>query len=357
MLRTPLCDLFGIDLPIILAPMGTCTSAELAAAVSNAGGLGGIGTLFRTTAAVKRDIEMVRTLTSRPFAINHIPQTLDAEAFRYTLQARPAVISFTLADPGDELVRRAHDVGARVMIQATTVTQAVQAAERGADAISAQGSESGGYCGEVSTMALVPQVVDAVSPIPVVASGGIFDGRGIAAALMLGACGVNLGTRFIASAEAPAPIEWKQAITKARSEDAIKVDVLNDISPLPGTAGFHTVLRSLRTAFLDEWSAKREEARRERDRLRAMIVATTQAGRQHECLLTAGQTAGGINEILPVKDIMNRLTAETEAALSRALSRGERKQGEPAKLVPNGDLPTSDNAMAWDIVEPDSLGG
>jgi enoyl-[acyl-carrier protein] reductase II len=178
MLKTPLCDLFGIEVPIILAPMGTCTSAELAAAVSNAGGLGGIGTLFRATAAIKRDIDLVRTLTSRPFAINHIPQTLDADAFAYTLKARPAVISFTLADP-DDLVRQAHDVGARVMVQVTTVAQAVQAAERGADAISAQGSESGGYCGDVSTMALVPQVVDAVSPIPVVASGGIFDGRGI----------------------------------------------------------------------------------------------------------------------------------------------------------------------------------
>jgi len=171
MLTTPLCSLFGIELPIILAPMGTCTSAELAAAVSNAGGLGGIGTLFRSFAAIKRDIDMVQRLTSRPFAINHIPQTLDTEAFRYTLQARPAVISFTLADPGD-LVRQAHDAGARVMVQVTTVDQALQAVERGADVISAQGSESGGYCGEVSTMALVPQVVDAVSPIPVVASGG-----------------------------------------------------------------------------------------------------------------------------------------------------------------------------------------
>jgi len=357
MLKTLLCDVFGIELPIMLAPMGTCTSAELAAAVSNAGGLGGIGTLFRATAAIKRDIDMVRTLTSRPFAINHIPQTLDDEAFRYTLEARPAVISFTLADPGDELVRQAHDAGARVMIQVTTVSQAVEAAERGADVISAQGSESGGYCGDVSTMALVPQVVDAVSPIPVVASGGIFDGRGIAAAMMLGASGVNLGTRFIASAEAPAPIEWKQAITAAQSEDAVKVEVLNDISPLPGTAGFRTALRSLRTTFLDEWSTKREQALRERDRLRALIVSTTQAARQHECLLTAGQTAGGINEILPVKEIMKRLVAETEAALSKAVSRNEPKRREPAKLVPDGDAWTSDNSMMWEIVEPDSLGG
>jgi nitronate monooxygenase/enoyl-[acyl-carrier protein] reductase II len=302
--------------------MGTCTSAELAAAVSNEGGLGGIGSLFRSTAAVKRDIDMVKSLTSRPFAINHIPQTLDPEAFRYTLEARPAVISFALADPG-ELVRQAHDVGSLVMLQITTVAQAVQAAERGVDMIIAQGAEAGGYCGEVSTMTLVPQVVDAVSPIPVVAAGGIFDGRGIAAALMLGAVGVNLGTRFIASKEAPAPEEWKQAITGAKSEDAIKVDVLNDISPLPGTAGFHTVLRSLPTAFLDEWTDKREEARRDRDRLRGQIVSTTQAGRQHECLLTAGQTAGGINEILSVGDIMRRLIVETEAALSRAPDLGK----------------------------------
>ena len=153
-------------------------------------------------------------MTTRPFAVNHIPQALDAEVFRHTLAARPPVISFALDNPGD-MVRQAHDVGARVMLQVTTVAQAVKAAERGVDVIIAQGGESGGYCGEVSTMALVPQVVDAVAPIPVVAAGGIFDGRGIAAALMLGASGVNLGTRFIASIEAPAPEECKRAITAA----------------------------------------------------------------------------------------------------------------------------------------------
>ena len=126
-------------------------------------------------------------------------------------------------------------------------------------------------------MTLVPQVVDAVSPIPVVAAGGIFDGRGIAAALMLGAVGVNLGTRFLASKEAPIADEWKHAIAAAQSEDAVKVDVLNDIQPLPGTGGYGTVLRSLHTPFIDEWSTKREEARRERERLWADITARAQA--------------------------------------------------------------------------------
>jgi enoyl-[acyl-carrier protein] reductase II len=319
MLKTPLCDLLGIDVPIVLAPMGSCTSAELAAAFSNLGGLGGIGSLFRTTAAIKRDIEVVRSLTNRHFAINHIPQTLDADAFRCTLAARPKVISFALGDPGD-LVRQAHDAGSLVMLQVTTVAQAVQAAERNVDVIIAQGGEAGGYCGDISTMALVPQVVDAVSPIPVVAAGGIFDGRGIAAALMLGAVGVNLGTRFIATNEAPVADAWKKAIAEAKSEDSIKAHVLNDITPLPGTAGFGTVLRSLRTEFLDEWSSKREDARRKRDRLRNEVISSTQAGRPDRTLLTAGQTAGGIKDILPLAELMQRLVAEAEAALSRGPS-------------------------------------
>jgi nitronate monooxygenase/enoyl-[acyl-carrier protein] reductase II len=316
MLKTALCDVLGIEVPIILAPMAVFSSpAEIAAAVSNHGGLGSIGTLFRTTAAIKRDIDEVPELTNRNYAVNHIPPTLDADAFRHTLAARPPVISFALGDPGD-LVRQAHDVGSKVMVQVTTVAQAIEAAERGVDVIIAQGGESGGYGGSVSTMALVPQVVDAVSPIPVVAAGGIFDGRGIAAALMLGAVGVNLGTRFLASKEATIEEEWKQAIIAARSEDAVKVDVLNDITPLPGTGGYGTVLRSLRTPLVDQWGIKREEVRQVRERLWAEIVAGAQAGRRHETLLPGGQTAGGIKEIMAIPDIMRRLVAETEAALA-----------------------------------------
>ena len=203
------------------------------------------------------------------------------------------------------------------MIQVTTVAQAIEAAERGADVIIAQGGEAGGYGGIVSTMVLVPQVVDVVSPIPVVAAGGIFDGRGIAAAFMLGAVGVNIGTRFLASKEAPIEEAWKVAITAAQSEDAVKVEVLNDIQPLPGTAGYGTVNRSLRTPFTDEWGAKREEARRERERLWAEIQTSLRVGRRRETLLTAGQTSGGIKEILSVAEIIRQLITEAETALSR----------------------------------------
>ena len=316
-MRTAICDVLGIDVPIILAAMGgTASSAELAAAASNEGALGSIGSLFRPTEAIKRDIDVVKELTNRNFAVNHIPPTLDAEAFRHTLAARPAVISFALGDPGD-LVRQAHDVGSKVMIQITTVEQAIEAAQRGADVIVAQGGEAGGYGGVVSTMALVPQVVDAVSPLPVVAAGGIFDGRGIAAAFMLGAVGVNLGTRFLASKEAPIDQAWKAAITAAKSEDAVKVDVLNDIQPLPGTAGYGTILRSLRTPFMDEWSTKRDEARQECKRLWEEMQARARAGRRHETLLTAGQTSGGIKGILSVAEIIQDLVRETEEALAQ----------------------------------------
>jgi len=318
MLRTRLCDVLGIDVPIILAAMGgTASSAEFAAAASNHGALGSIGSLFRTSAAVKRDIDVVQQLTNRNYAVNHIPPTLDADAFRHTLAARPAVISFALGDPGD-LAGQARDAGAKVMIQVTTVAQAIEAAERGADVIIAQGGEAGGYGGSVSTMALVPQVVDAVSPIPVVAAGGIFDGRGIAAAFMLGAVGVNIGTRFLASREAPIDDAWKAAIAAAESEDAVKVDVLNDIQPLPGTGGYGTVLRSLHTPFMDEWSSKRDEASRQREQLWAEIQARGRAGRRHEVLLTAGQTSGGIKTIQPLAEILRQLTEEASAHLSHA---------------------------------------
>src|SRR5829696_5105283 len=315
MLKTALCELLGIDVPIILAPMGSATSAEFAAAVSNNGGLGGIGSLLRTTEAIKRDIDVVRELTNRHYAVNHIPPTLDAEAFRYTLAARPAVISFALGDPGD-LVQQAHDVGSKVMLQVTTVAQAVQAAERGVDIIIAQGGEAGGYGGVVSTLPLVPQVVDAVAPIPVVAAGGIFDGRGLAAALVLGAVGVNLGTRFLASREAPIEAGWRQAILDAHSEDAIRADALNALRPLPGTAGYGTVLRSLRTPFLDEWNAKLEETAGQRERLGAEMAPAIQSGHRYEFIATAGQTAGAITDILPAAEIIARLIAEVEAALA-----------------------------------------
>ena len=317
MLRTPLCDLLGIEFPIMQAGMSRFTSAELVAAVSNAGGLGSLGCDLRPVADLTRQLARTRELTSLPFAVNHLLLTLNEEAFALTLRARPPVISLAGGDPGD-LVNRAQDVGIRVIQQVHTVQQARQAAERGVDVLIAQGTEAGGHGGTVATFALLPQVVDAVSPIPVVAAGGIADGRGLAAALVLGAQGINVGTRFLASVEAPINQGWKKSIVEASSEDAVKFEAWNDINPPPRSGGYGTVLRAIRTPFIDEWQERRDEARRQADRLRGEVLAAAQQGRLHELMPIAGQSAGLIHDILPAGEIVRRIVAEAQAALERA---------------------------------------
>ncbi|SRR6266702_4488734 len=317
MLRTQLCDLLQIEFPVIQAGMGPFTGAQLVAAVSSAGGLGSLGASQRPGADLERQLALIRRLTDRPFAVNHLVPTLNQEAFALTLTAKPSIISLALGEPGD-LVKRAHDVGILVMQQVHTVKQARQAAEREVDVIIAQGSEAGGFGGTVAALALVPQVVDAVSPIPVVAAGGIADGRGLAAALVLGAQGINVGTRFLATREAPISEGWKQAILAAESEDAVKVEVWNDMFPLPGGGGYGTVPRALRTPFIEEWQQRRDDARREAERLQGEVNAALQQGRLHETVPFSGQTTGLIRDILPAGDIVRSIVAQAEEALKRA---------------------------------------
>lgn len=320
MIRTPVCDLLDIEVPIIQAGMGSFTSAELVAAVTNAGGLGSLGAGNRTVDDLRRQLALLADLTSGSFAVNHLVTVMDEEAFVLTLESRPRVVSMALDHPHD-YVKRAHDAGALVMHQVTTVRQALDAAARGVDIIVAQGGESGGYGGTVATMALVPQVVDAVRPLPVIAAGGISDGRGMAAALMLGAQGVNIGTRFLATVESPIADGYKQAIVAGQSEDAVKADVWNDIMPLPGAAGYFTVPRALRTPFLDEWQQRREDARRDQQRLQGEVMAAMQSGRFHELMPFAGQSSGAISSILPAADVVRSIALEAEELLRGAASR------------------------------------
>ena len=271
LMRTRLCDLLGIEFPIIQAGMSIHTGADLVAAVSNAGGLGSLGCWRRSADDVANQVSRVREKTRRPIALNHVVPDLDEAAFAVSLALRPAAISFALDDPG-ELVQRAHDAGIKVIQQVTTVDQARQAANRGVDIIIAQGDEGGGFVGQISALALIPQVIDAVRPLPVIASGGIADGRGLAAALTLGAAGINMGTRFLASNEALISEKYKQMIVSARAEDAVKAEFYNDINPIPGTRGYGTVVRSLRTPFIDEWQRRGKEATHRMDELRADLT-------------------------------------------------------------------------------------
>lgn len=328
MIRTALCELLGIDHPIVQAGMGPFAPAVLAAAVSNAGGLGSIGTfgldpikLVRAADDLERQLSSIRDLTDRPFAVNFVVPYFEERAqeraalFERALGIHPKVVSFALGDPGD-LVSQVHDAGALVMLQVTTVEQAERAAVRGVDIIVAQGAESGGYGGSVTAMVLVPQVVDAVRPVPVVAAGGIFDGRGLAAALALGAVGVNVGTRFLASREATISDGYKRTILAATSQDAVKFEPLNDLLPSPGRRGFGTVLRSVRTPFIDGLLSQPQQARRDPEHLLGVLRASIEAGNVHEVMPTAGQTVGGIHDVLPAAEIVKRIISEAEGALA-----------------------------------------
>src|ERR671917_557459 len=249
-LRTPVCDLLGMEVPIMQAAIWPATAPKLVAAVSEAGGLGSIGAVFESAESVQRQIARVREITARPFAVNHVVPLLDEAAFRATLEAKPEVVSFALGYPGD-LVERAHDAGAKVIHQIHTVGQARRAVELGVDVIIAQGSEAGGQgmALSVGAMALIPQVADAVDPIPVLAAGGVADGRGLAAALVLGAQGANVGTRFLASDEASADDTWKRAIIQTKSEDVVRFEVFNENLPPRSDRAYETVPRVMRTAF------------------------------------------------------------------------------------------------------------
>lgn len=319
MLRTPLCDLLGIDHPIIQAPIWPAASPELAAAVCNAGGLGSVAALWGSVERVTDHIARVRELTGRPFAVNHVVPFLDEATFAATLAARPAVVSFSLGHPA-ELVVRAHAAGAKVIHQVHTVQQAREALECGVDAIIAQGSEGGGQglALGVGTMALIPQVVDVAGSIPVLAAGGVADGRGLAAALTLGAQGVNIGTRFVASSEASASDAWKELVLKTASEDVVRFEAWQEI--FPAQKGAYAVSpRVLRSPFVDQWRGRPDEVRREAETLREQILAVVGEHRMDKLLPFAGQTAGMIQELAPAAQIVETLVADAERALRGAL--------------------------------------
>jgi nitronate monooxygenase/enoyl-[acyl-carrier protein] reductase II len=308
--------LLGIEFPIIQAGMGSFTSAELVAAVSNAGGLGSLGASTRNFSSLKEQLARVRELTDRPFAVNHTVRFLDKEAFTLTLEAKPALISLAIDNPG-ELVHQAHDAGIRVMYQVPTAQRARDAVRLGVDIIVAQGAEAGGFGGVVTTLALLPQIVDIAGSIPVVAAGGIADGRGLAAALILGALGINIGTRFLASVECPASPQWKQDILAAQSEDTLKFEAWNDIFPVP-EGGYPVVPRVLTSSFVNQWMNKRDNARRESERLQEEIGTAIEQGSLGDLLPFTGQSAGLIHEVLPAGEIVRRIMAEAEATLKAA---------------------------------------
>jgi enoyl-[acyl-carrier protein] reductase II len=313
--RSEVCDLVGIEVPIIQAGMSIFTSPALAAAVSDAGALGSLGAWNRPTDQLRRELVELCDLTDRPFAVNHVVPDLNLDAFTAMLERAPAVVSFALDQASTDLIEQVHDAGSLVMQQITTVNQAQIAVDHSADIVVAQGGEAGGYGGTVSTMSLVPQVVDAVRPVSVIAAGGIADGRGVAAALALGAAGVNIGSRFLASNESPVGERWKKALVTHPSEDWIQARFVNAMNPNPGTLGYRTRLRLLRTEFVERWEARLDEVEIDPAPVLAELNEAVAAGDKKALLVVGGQSAGLIRSVEPAAAIVRALVAETRAAL------------------------------------------
>ena len=257
MLYTPVCDLLGIKVPILSAPMGLIAGPALAAAVSNAGGLGIMSFSANPPPVLREQIRRLRSLTSKPFGVNVLlrgpvlPFPIEA-AVDVCLEERVPVLSTFWGDP-TPFVGPAHAAGVKVIHQVGSVAAALQAVQVGVDVVVAQGVEAGGHiAGEVTTMALVPRVVDAVTPTPVVAAGGIADARGLAAALALGAQAVLVGTRLIATPEATAHPVYKQKVIDAAEDQTVRTTLF-------GYGWPHAPHRTLRTPFVERWLP--EEAR------------------------------------------------------------------------------------------------
>lgn len=228
-MQTSLCGLLGIKIPIIQAPMGGAVGPRLTAAVSNAGGLGTIPLWGGDIATLRRKIREVRALTSGPFAVNLNIAFTNEERLAACLEEGAPIISLFWGE-SPAMVEQAKAAGAIVMQTVSTGQQGRAAVQAGADVIVAQGWEAGGHVrGAVATMALVPAVVDAVSPAPVVAAGGIADGRGLAAALALGASGAWIGTRFLACPEAEIHEHYRERVLGACESDTVYLENLFDI--------------------------------------------------------------------------------------------------------------------------------
>jgi NAD(P)H-dependent flavin oxidoreductase YrpB (nitropropane dioxygenase family) len=319
MIRTPVCDLLGIEHPIALGGMGSIYSPDLVAAVSSAGGLGAMGCHYMRSEQIRTATAAIRERTNKAFALNFLIFDIDEGSFAAALALRPPAMAFAWPRPEQDVksfIARAHDAGCKVTFMAGGVPEAVRAAEGGADVIIAQGTEGGGHVGWQASLALVPMVVDAVAPVPVLAAGGIADGRGLAAALALGADGVLLGTRFLASRESPLHPNFKQAILDSDGHDTLLSEIPDLASGIvwPGAMS-----RSRRNRFIERWAGREWALRRGRAEALAGVQAARKSGDAEKAVLSMGQDAGLIHDIPPAAEIVARIARDAERILRERL--------------------------------------
>lgn len=306
MIRTPLCDLLGIEYPVLQGGMAWVSTAKLAAAVSEAGGLGIIGSGHNDARWVREQIIETRKNTSKPFGVNVMMMSPHVEhIMQVILEERVPVITTGAGNPA-KYISQLKEIGTKVIPVIPSVAFAQRLEKAGVDAVVAEGMESGGHIGELTTMALVPQVVSGVT-IPVIAAGGIADGRGLVAALALGAQGIQMGTRFMCASECEIHENIKRMILKAKDRD----------TTVSGRSTGHPIrsLKNKLTKQYEEMERKCVPVEQLEElgigRLRAaMIEGDSETG-----TVACGQIAGLVKEIQPAKVIIADIIQGAEEAM------------------------------------------
>ncbi len=309
MIKTPLCDLLGIEYPIFQGGMAWISDGKLAAAVSNGGGLGIISAMNADAAHLKQEIDIARSLTDKPFGVNIMLMSPFADQVaQLAAEERVAVVTTGAGNPGKYMALW-REAGVRVIPVVASVSMAKLVARAGAAAVIAEGGESGGHVGDLTTMVLVPQVCDAVD-LPVLAAGGIGDGRGIAAAFQLGAVGVQVGTRFLVAEECGVHPNYKQKVLKA-----------NDIATMVTGKRLGHPVRQIKNPFAREYQ-KAEYSTMSDEELEKLgsgaLYRAAVLGDEKTGDFLAGQIAGMVDREQPAAEIIREMFAQAEAVLKEA---------------------------------------
>jgi nitronate monooxygenase len=311
-IRTALTEKFGLEYPIVSAPMGAVAGGRLAAAVSNAGGLGLVGGGYGDPDWMRTELSIAREGTTRPWGVGLITWHATQETVELALSYEPHAFMLSFGDP-DPFVPAIKEAGCALICQVQDVEDGRAAGAAGADIIVAQGTEAGGHGAHRSTLPLVPAVVDAVAPTPVLAAGGIVDGRGLAAALMLGARGALMGTRFYAATEALGHQRAKEIIVTARGRDTRRTRVFDIVReyawPEPYTG------RAIRNPFMERWDGREDDLAAALDEEIPGFQAAVREGDIDTAMVWAGEAVDLISDVAPAAELVRRIGAEAGACL------------------------------------------
>ena len=314
-IRTALTERFALEYPIVSAPMGSVAGGRLAAAVSNAGALGLVGGAYGDPDWLSAELSTARSETTRPWGVGLITWHATREAVELALSYEPHAFMLSFGDPRP-FAPAIKGAGCALICQVQDVEDGRAARAAGADIIVAQGTEAGGHGAHRSTLPLVPAVVDAVAPTPVLAAGGIVDGRGLAAALMLGAQGALIGTRFYAATESVGHERAKERIVAATGSDTRRTRVFDVVRqhawPRPYTG------RAISNPFMERWDGREDDLTAALDEEVAAFRAAVRDGDLDTVMVWAGEGVDLISDVAPAGELVRRIGAETEARLRHA---------------------------------------